>query len=126
MSDWFQDEEMRRHSSDLTNPKEADEMKACPFCGSANIDPEGWASTETRGPACDDCGASAGSAHRSLAENIAAWNTRTSSTATIKRVKQLEDLVHESLFHLRVDARAEAYHNRAAEALGIARQKDQA
>lgn len=47
----------------------------CPFCGSREVDPAGWAShnPETgenrEGPACDDCGASA--------ESAAAWNTRT-------------------------------------------------
>lgn len=40
----------------------------CPFCGSQNVDPEGWASTERRGPACDDCGSSA--------DTVAEWNTR--------------------------------------------------
>lgn len=40
----------------------------CPFCGSTNVDPEGWASTERKGPACDDCGASA--------ETVERWNSR--------------------------------------------------
>lgn len=54
----------------------------CPFCGSKNIDPEGWSGTATAadpargplisqmqsGPACDDCGATA--------ESIEKWNTR--------------------------------------------------
>lgn len=42
-------------------------MLSCPFCGSCNIDPEGWASNDGRkGPACDDCGGSA--------ETVALWN----------------------------------------------------
>ena len=49
----------------------------CPFCGSANIDAAGWASTNSSGPACDDCGASAGSTLADTPEaNIAAWNNR--------------------------------------------------
>jgi hypothetical protein len=40
----------------------------CPFCGSSNVDPEGWASTERKGPACDDCAGSADTVER--------WNTR--------------------------------------------------
>ncbi len=52
------------------------EMKSCPFCGSSNVDPEGWKSRETSGPACDDCGGSAGSALKTREENVAAWNRR--------------------------------------------------
>lgn len=40
----------------------------CPFCGSTNIDPEGWASTDRAGPACDDCAGSA--------ETAEIWNKR--------------------------------------------------
>lgn len=40
----------------------------CPFCGSANIDPEGWVSTERKGPACDDCSGSA--------DTVELWNRR--------------------------------------------------
>jgi hypothetical protein len=40
----------------------------CPFCNSVNIDPEGWASTERAGPACDNCGGTA--------NTIELWNTR--------------------------------------------------
>ena len=44
-------------------------LKPCPFCGSANIDPEGWSRNDgVSGPACDDCGASA--------ESVAQWNKR--------------------------------------------------
>jgi len=50
----------------------------CPFCGSANVDPKGWASQNSSGPACDDCGASAGSTLADTPEaNIAAWQRRT-------------------------------------------------
>ena len=52
------------------------ELKSCPFCGSANIDASGWSSKTASGPACDDCGAAAGSTHDSHDDNITAWNTR--------------------------------------------------
>jgi hypothetical protein len=45
-------------------------MLPCPFCGSTNIDPEGWVSTERKGPACDDCAA--------CADTVEIWNTRAS------------------------------------------------
>ncbi|WEJ60185.1 hypothetical protein [Devosia sp. FJ2-5-3] len=48
----------------------------CPFCGSFNVDPIGWASTETAGPACETCGASAGGVKHSVEENVSAWNRR--------------------------------------------------
>ncbi len=43
----------------------------CPFCFSSKIDPEGWASLKEKGPACDDCGATA--------ETVERWNTRAAS-----------------------------------------------
>lgn len=57
-------------------------LKPCPFCGSSNIDATGWASTDAKGPACDDCGASAGQVSQSHADNIAAWNHRHQSGRT--------------------------------------------
>jgi Lar family restriction alleviation protein len=57
--------------------KDSAVLLPCPFCGSANIDPEGWGSENSSGPACDDCGASAGSTVASTPEeNIEAWNKR--------------------------------------------------
>ncbi len=45
------------------------ELLPCPFCGSKEIDPEGWGSGDGRhGPACDGCMASAMSVEQ--------WNTR--------------------------------------------------
>lgn len=45
------------------------ELKPCPFCGSENIDVNGWAGNGgSSGPACDDCGCTA--------ETVAEWNTR--------------------------------------------------
>jgi hypothetical protein len=52
------------------------ELKPCPFCGSKDIDPAGWMSAADSGPACDDCGASAGTINGR--DNLAAWNTRAS------------------------------------------------
>lgn len=49
-------------------------LKPCPFCGSTNVDPEGWSGlnvddhTPRKGPACDDCNASA--------DSVDQWNTR--------------------------------------------------
>jgi hypothetical protein len=40
----------------------------CPFCGSNNVDPEGWGSTDRAGPACDDCAGTA--------DTVELWNTR--------------------------------------------------
>lgn len=70
----------------MTNPMTKEQptitLLPCPFCGSANIDAAGWASQTSSGPACDDCGASAGSTLADTPEaNIAAWNTRTTSLA---------------------------------------------
>lgn len=61
----------------LAGPGDERGLLPCPFCGSLEIDPEGWSSTDTKGPACDDCGASAGEVSKNHAENIAAWNQRT-------------------------------------------------
>jgi hypothetical protein len=44
------------------------DLLPCPFCGSKNIDPKGWASTDRAGPACDDCAGSA--------DTVEIWNTR--------------------------------------------------
>lgn len=43
------------------------ELKACPDCGSNDIDPEGWVSAQDAGPQCNNCGARAFS--------VADWNS---------------------------------------------------
>lgn len=58
----------------MTELREA--LLPCPFCGSSNIDAEGWASVTAKGPACDNCGASAGIVSDDHSVNIAAWNNR--------------------------------------------------
>lgn len=46
------------------------ELKPCPFCGSGDVDAEGWLNGQgQRGPECLECGATAQSAE--------AWNRRT-------------------------------------------------
>jgi Lar family restriction alleviation protein len=71
-------------TDDVKQEREA-VLLPCPFCGSTNIDAEGWASTNSSGPACDDCGASAGSTLADTPEaNIAAWNKRQPQTDALK------------------------------------------
>jgi hypothetical protein len=45
----------------------------CPFCG-GKVDPEGWASSEKRGPECVECGATA--------PDMETWNRRQSEAGT--------------------------------------------
>lgn len=52
---------------------EAVKLLPCPFCGSTNIDPEGWVSTERKGPACDECAG--------CADTVELWNSRPLSQA---------------------------------------------
>ena len=52
----------------------SEELKPCPFCG-GECDPEGWYGADTgagprRGPACNECGATA--------DSVTAWNRRAS------------------------------------------------
>jgi hypothetical protein len=52
-------------------------MKPCPFCGSTNIDPEGWCTRDgVTGPACNNCSSSAGSYSKTSQDNAALWDTR--------------------------------------------------
>lgn len=78
----------------MTTDKELIALAPCPFCGSSNIDPKGWATLpeyaktpeERSGPACDDCGASA--------QSIQQWNNRraplaATRTGTVAKAKKL-------------------------------------
>lgn len=58
--------------------KDSSTLKPCPFCGSENIEAAGWLSEASSGPACDDCGGSAGSVSATPEQNIARWNRRAS------------------------------------------------
>lgn len=58
----------------------------CPFCGSENIDPEGWASIERAGPACDDCSGSA--------DTVELWNSRPDPLQL--RIERLEEAMRET------------------------------
>lgn len=65
-------------------------LAPCPFCGSTNIDPEGWVSTERKGPACDDCNAAA--------DTVELWNRRPNEDRLRNLVKDLiENDPHESV-----------------------------
>lgn len=60
------------------------DLLPCPFCGSTDVDPEGWATLpeyaktpeERSGPACDECGASA--------QTTKIWNTRSGFSLDLK------------------------------------------
>lgn len=55
----------------------SEELKPCPFCGSIDIDPKAWSSTDSYGPGCNNCQATNDSAE--------AWNKRVSD----ERLKEL-------------------------------------
>jgi hypothetical protein len=57
----------------------------CPFCGSRNVDPEGWVSTDRSGPACDDCCGSA--------NTVELWNSRPSLAGDARNEALEEALV---------------------------------
>ena len=65
----------------------------CPFCGSNKVDATGWASTDSAGPACEDCGGSCGDIHHSVEVNVAAWNARAPSVSHEARIAELEGLL---------------------------------
>ena len=72
----------------------SDKLKPCPFCGSKSIDAEGWRNNEgVIGPACDDCGASAGDISHDSQANIAAWNKRTPSPEREAKLAALEEKI---------------------------------
>lgn len=60
----------------IRNPK----LLPCPFCGSDDIDPAGWASADRAGRACMECSGSA--------DTIELWNSRVSQTEV--RLKRIE------------------------------------
>lgn len=69
--------------------KVTQELLPCPFCGSTNIDATGWRSLDAQGPACDDCGSSAGQISLDHADNIRAWNIRTPHADLVEALRGL-------------------------------------
>lgn len=63
------------------------DLLPCPFCGSSNVDPEGWMSSDKRtGPACDECAGST--------ESIERWNTRVpAQLAPDSHIQKYRDLL---------------------------------
>lgn len=53
----------------------------CPFCGSTDIDAEGWASTIRSGPACMKCSGSA--------DTVKFWNKRPEVVRLTKEIEKL-------------------------------------
>lgn len=56
------------------------QLLPCPFCGSTDVDPKGWASTDRSGPACDDCAGTA--------DTVELWNKRPCLNALIEECAQ--------------------------------------
>ncbi|WP_395326920.1 Lar family restriction alleviation protein [Novosphingobium sp. BL-8H] len=72
-----------------------EKLMPCPFCGSSDIDANGWMSETSTGPACDDCGASAGQVSNDHAANVTAWNTRqpTPAADVVETVARAADIL---------------------------------
>lgn len=86
------------------------DLKPCPFCGSSEIDPEGWTGITakfvgTSGPECTGCGATS--------PTVEEWNTRAPSDA---RAAALDLSEVERLAH----AYGETEHERASFSVRIA------
>lgn len=73
--------------------EESSGLAPCPFCGSTSIDARGWASENSAGPACDDCGASAGDVSEKLEGNIAAWNKRAQDPDAARREFEIKEFL---------------------------------
>jgi hypothetical protein len=69
----------------------------CPFCGSTNIDAEGWASSERAGPACDDCSGTA--------DTVTLWNRRPAAN----RIEALEAALRDIAGQMLIDEHGEDY-----------------
>ncbi|MDX3886318.1 MAG: hypothetical protein QHC65_18000 [Sphingomonas sp.] len=68
----------------MTN--ETERLLPCPFCGSGDVDAHGWKSLSASGPACNDCGASAGEVAANHVVNVAAWNTRAQPVQSVHQL----------------------------------------
>jgi hypothetical protein len=102
------------HSDFLEEEKTMSEIKLlpCPFCGSRNIDPEGYWAEQAR-PVCEGCNASADSAEK--------WNKRTTGLPPISR-RELALIAAAEAFIKKVDegnARSKRSYAEFKEALQI-------
>ena len=58
----------------------------CPFCGSDEVDPDGWKDGQGRtGPSCDNCGATA--------ESVEEWNHRPAEDRLREEVEGLRGIL---------------------------------
>ena len=87
----------------MTNENETPELLPCPFCGSSEVDPNGWYRMTDKvfgsgcvefGPACDECG--------SIARTVAAWNTR-ADLADAKDKRMSDNLVEKARHNVLAD-----------------------
>lgn len=61
------------------------EIDVCPFCGSDDVDAEGWGANDGRvGPCCMGCGATA--------ETVIRWNIRPEELRLKSALKAIADL----------------------------------
>ena len=69
-------------------------LMPCPFCGSVEVDSDGWKSDDGRnGPSCNDCGATA--------ETITQWNSRPHAAEEVRKataplIEALETIARKS------------------------------
>lgn len=56
-------------------------LRPCPFCNSPDVDPEGWASTDRKGPCCNACNATA--------DTVEMWNARPETDEMLKAARVL-------------------------------------
>lgn len=80
----------------------SEELKPCPFCG-GECDPDGWLGGDgTRGPECNDCGATA--------RTVEDWNRRTPDfkQGLLRAAEIMQELAHEDTGEIEKAIRAEA------------------
>ena len=98
-----------------------EKLKPCPFCGgeakrfTIGDDEPNNAGGDCIG--CTKCGASSHVEFGRKENLVSRWNTRPSIVPSSEVVERLRSLVEESLYHLRLDKAAKAYHEKALAAL---------